>query len=176
MSTYILLVSNLFQITLSFLIMGFFLSVFLISCLLWLQTLPPALTEHSLAANQTCCLGCRKCTVNFDLKDPQDSLCSLIYFVDEMHVLPCNFCNLFFPCSCCGGYKLCKFTALINEFSHDSCNSLSSCVCNYVLHSLSHTRFTLFHQLCTLCAECTSKQRTVCTRVNWVYSFEFTLS
>lgn len=140
MSTSTLLVSNPFQITLSFLIMGFFLSIFLISCLVWLQTLPLSLTKHSHAANQTCCLGSQKCTVNFDLKDPQDSLCSLIY--------------LFFLCSCCDGYKLCKFTVLINDFSHYSCNSLSSCVCNCLLHSLSHTRFTLFrcssavHSLC----------------------------
>lgn len=123
---------------------GLILSIFFISCLLWLQTSLPALTEHSLTANHTCCLGSRKCTVNFDLKGATRQLMQFDIFCNEMHVLPCSCCNLFFLSSCHDGYKFCKFTELINEFSHYSCNSLSSCICNYLLHSLSSTHFYPF--------------------------------
>lgn len=167
MSTSILLVANPFQITLSFLIMGFFLSIFLVSCLLWLQTLPPALTEHSLAANQTCCLGSQKCSQLW-LKGPTGKFMQFDIFCGWNACLTMELLQPFFLCCCWDGYKLCKFTELINEFSHYSCNSLSSSVCNYSLHSLSHTRLTLFQCSSAVQSALASRERSVPELIGFV--------
>lgn len=152
MSTSILLAP--FQITFSFFIMGFFLSIFLISCLLWLQTSPPLL--NTVLLQITLANAHFKMHSQLWLKGTHKTAYA-VWYISQMKCMSyqCNCCNLFFlSSSCCDGYKLCKFTALINEFSHYSCNSLSSCVYNYLLHSLSHTRFTLFQYSSAVHSQC----------------------